>query len=142
MVNIALPAVSQQPLLLPLYKKMVESVTATLPDARQFETVLEQVFGNIEQELAKPQEDEQSAPDPRVMVQQEKNRQEYEIKKEQNAIKQGELELKRRAEASKAALTEKEMDLQAALREQEILAKGETNTNITTGYVRSFEGNG
>ena len=142
MVNIALPAVSQQPLLLPLYNKMVESVTATLPDARQFETVLEQVFGNIEQELAKPQEDEQSAPDPKVMVQQEKNRQEYEIKKEQNAIKQGELDLKRRAEASKAALTEKEMDLQAALREQEILAKGETNTNITTGYVRSFEGNG
>lgn len=139
MIVAALPAVSQQPLLLPLYRKMVESVIVRLPNSRQFENTIERVFAGIEQNLAQPQPPE---PDPdmlKVQNDQQKNQQEFEIKKEQNAIKQGELALKQQIEQTKAALTEKEMDLQAMLREQEIRQRGEANTNITTGYVRSFE---
>lgn len=41
MVTVALSTVSQQPLLLPLYKIMIDSVVDTLPRGRVFETVLE-----------------------------------------------------------------------------------------------------
>lgn len=139
MIQTAFPVISQQPLLLPLYRQMIESVTATLPSARQFENVLEQAFAQIESQLNQPQPEQ---PDPemlKVQTAQQKNQQEFEVKKQQNAIKEGELQLKREIEETKAALTEKEMDLQAALREQEIIQRGETNTNIPTGYVGSFE---
>lgn len=44
MINTALPAVSQQPLLLPLYRQMIGAVCGSLPKGRIFETVLEKVL--------------------------------------------------------------------------------------------------
>jgi hypothetical protein len=35
-------------------------------------------------------------------------------------------------------LTKQEMDYQAALKQQEIIRRGETNENITTGFARGF----
>ena len=139
MIQIAMPIVSQQPLLLPLYRQMIGSITATLPEARQFENVIEQCFSQIEKQLSQPSEPEPNPDMLKVQNDQQKNQQEFEIKKEQNAIKQGELALKQQIEQTKVALTEKEMDLQAALREQELRQRGEANTNIATGFVRSFE---
>lgn len=140
MIQSAFGVVSQQPALLPLYRKMVESVVIGMPNARQYQNVLEQVFARIEQELSQPEPEQQPEQDPRVAVQMQKNQQEYEIKKEQNAIKRGELELKRWTERMDAALTEKEMDLQAALTEQKIQQGDNPSTNITfPGKVPSFE---
>ena len=139
-IQSAFGVVSQQPALLPLYRKMVESVVIGMPNARQYQNVLEQVFARIEQELSQPEPEQQPEQDPRVAVQMQKNQQEYEIKKEQNAIKRGELELKRWTERMDAALTEKEMDLQAALTEQKIQQGDNPSTNITfPGKVPSFE---
>lgn len=139
MINAAFPVISSQPLLLPLYRQMVTTVTATLPNARQFEPVLEEVFANIQNELAQPQPEQPNPEMAKVQLQAQKNQQEYAIKQEQNAIKRGELELKRQIEQTDAALANKEMELQASLRQQEIIQKGETNTNISTGFVGSFE---
>lgn len=139
MVNAAFQAVSAQPLLLPLYKQMILSVVGTLPKSRPFEAVIEQAFTAIGQDLNKPDEPETPPVDPRVEVQAQKNRQEFDIKKEQNALKAREIALKEQSERTKLMLTNKEIDAQVALKREEIAQKGETNTNVTTGYVRSFE---
>lgn len=47
----AFEVVSKQPLLLPLYQKMLESLVITLPAARQYENVINDVFGKIEKAL-------------------------------------------------------------------------------------------
>ena len=47
----AFEVVSNQPLLLPLYQKMLESIAMTMPTARQYEPVIGQVFKKIETEL-------------------------------------------------------------------------------------------
>jgi hypothetical protein len=52
-IQSAFKIVSSQPLLLPLYKSMVEVLTQYLPKARPFEPVLENVFSSIEQDLNK-----------------------------------------------------------------------------------------
>lgn len=44
-------AVSQEPLLLPLYKQMIKEIAACLPKGRIFEPVIEQAFLKIEQAL-------------------------------------------------------------------------------------------
>ena len=59
MVTVALSTVSQQPLLLPLYKIMIDSVVDTLPRGRVFETVLEKVFADVTAFLEQQQQAQQ-----------------------------------------------------------------------------------
>lgn len=128
MIKSAFDMVSAQPLLLPLYRQMLGGLIATMPNARQFENAVEDVFNKIQQELSQPKEPQ---PDTEMI----KIEKDYEIKKEQNQIKAEELELKKVAEANKTALAHKEMDAQIALKEKEIAIDGATNENITTGYA-------
>lgn len=128
MIKSAFDMVSAQPLLLPLYRQMLGGLIATMPNARQFENAVEDVFNKIQQELSQPKQPQPDA----EMIKIEKD---YEIKKEQNQIKAEELELKKVAEANKTALAHKEMDAQIALKEKELAIDGATNENITTGYA-------
>lgn len=138
MVNDAFQLVSAQPKLLPLYRQMVSSIVTVMPHSRPFEAVLEQVFGNIEQELSKPKPQPKPQPNPELQLQAQKNQQDYEIKKEQNRLKAREVELKEREQAVQTSLTNKEMNLQANLKAAGIAAKQDVDSNITTGLVRGF----
>ena len=138
MITNAFQAVSAQPLLLPLYRKMVETVVISFPNARQYEPVIEQVFDGIQQQLSAPEPEQPNPEMMKVQAQQQKNQQDFAIKQEQNKIKQDELLLKKQIEDNKLMLTNKEMELQAELKQEEIAQKGFTNENISTGYVRGF----
>ena len=138
MVTNAFQVVSAQPLLLPLYRQMIETVVITLPNARQYEPVIDEVFNKIQQQLSQPQPEQ---PDPemlKVQQQAQKNQQDAVIKQEQNRIKAQEIANKKQIEDAKLLLAKQEMDYQAALKQQEIDIKGETNENITTGFVGAF----
>lgn len=138
MITNAFQVVSAQPLLLPLYRQMIETVVITLPNARQYEPVIDEVFNKIQQQLSQPQPEQ---PDPemlKVQQQAQKNQQDAVIKQEQNRIKAQEVANKKQIEDAKLLLAKQEMDYQAALKQQEIDIKGETNENITTGFVGAF----
>ena len=103
MIKEAFAIVSTQPLLLPLYRSMIEAVVASLPKARQFETVLEQTFNNISKDLQ-----HQDPP----------NKQELQIQKsmaqataEKNALKKRELDIKAFSEKEKAEINRAELKL-------------------------------
>jgi anthranilate/para-aminobenzoate synthase component I len=139
MITNAFQAVSAQPLLLPLYRKMVETVVISFPNARQYEPVIEQVFDGIQQELAAAKQQQQPNPEiMKVQLQQQKNQQDFQNKQEQNRIKEEELALKQHIEEGKLALANQEMNYQFALRDKELDIKGETNENIPTGFVGGF----
>lgn len=138
MVNSSFQAISAQPALLPLYRKMVESMIVTLPNARQFEPVIESVFQNIEVGFSRPQEPKPDPEEQKIQIAAQKNQQEFQIKQEQNRIKEEELALKKQIEDNKVAMTNKEAEMQFALKQQEIAAGREMNANITTGYVKGF----
>ena len=138
MIKISFEVVSAQPLLLPLYKQMMISVVATLPNARQFEAVIEQTFAQIGNQLrqSKPQQ-----PNPQLLAvqnQAQKNAQEFAVKKEQNQIKSQELALKKQIEDNKVAMQNKEAELQFALKQEQIAAGNAVTANISTGYVKGF----
>ena len=138
MIVSAFSIVSSQPLLLPLYKQMIESLVVTLPQARQFSAAIEEVFSSIEEALAGENDD---VPNPEMIKAQaeiEKNRNDFEIKRQSNALKQEELNLKKQSEADKVLLTNKEMNLQAELESAKIAEQCGGKTNITTGYVKGF----
>jgi hypothetical protein len=145
MITAAFQVVSAQPALLPLYKQMIESVVVTLPSARQFNTAIDETFKRIEQELAQPDNNE---PNPdlmraqadmlRAQTEQVKNANEYQVKQEANAIKEQEVQLKKQAEDNKVLMANKEADMQYDLKQQELAIQGQTNENITTGYVGAF----
>jgi hypothetical protein len=130
--------ISQQPLLLPLYKQMIESVVLTLPNARQYEPVLDDAFNKIAQELAQPTPEQPNPEMLKVQNQAQKDAKDYEIKKEANQIKAGELALKKTIEDNKIAMENKEAEMQYALKQDEIRAGLATSANITTGYVKGF----
>ncbi|MBQ8661890.1 MAG: hypothetical protein IJ482_06170 [Alphaproteobacteria bacterium] len=155
MINTALPAVSQQPLLLPLYRQMIGAVCGSLPKGRIFETVLEKVFNDIAADLNRPEPPQQ---DPAQEIQ----RQKLEIEREKNRLKARELDIKANAEKAKLELTDKEMNLQNKLKTEEISDRRKAanaepviikdkqplpvpaqmpklNTNIPTGLVKSFD---
>lgn len=140
MITQAFQFVSAQPALLPLYKQMIESVVVTLPTTRQFETVIDETFNKIAQELAQPDQpdEENRAEMAKTQLQAQKNQQDFAIKQEQNAIKREELAQKAQVDNEKLALTNKEMDAQIALKEAELALKGQTNENVTTGFVGAF----
>ena len=134
----AFNVISAQPLLLPLYKQMIESMAVTLPQARQFSSVIESVFESVQHEFSK-----EDKPDPEMIkatTELLKNQNDFEIKRQANTIKQEEVNLKKQVEADKVALTNKEMDLQAGLQAAKLRQqnKGEVKTNISTGYVKGF----
>lgn len=140
MVTQAFQFVSAQPALLPLYKQMIESVVITLPTTRQFETVIDDVFNKIAGELAQPDQpdEKQQAEMAKTQLQVQKNQQDFAIKQEQNQIKREELAQKAQVDNEKLALTNKEMDAQIALKQAELAIKGQTNENVTTGFVGAF----
>ena len=139
MITNAFQVVSAQPLLLPLYRKMVETAVITFPNARQYEQVIEQVFDGIQQELAAAKQEQQPNPEiMKVQLQQQKNQQDFQNKQEQNRIKEEELALKQHIEEGKLALANQEMNYQFALKDKELDIKGETNENIPTGFVGGF----
>jgi hypothetical protein len=145
MITAAFQVVSAQPALLPLYKQMIEAVVVTLPSARQFNTAIDETFKRIEQELAQPDNNE---PNPEMMkaqadmlraqTEQVKNANEYQVKQEANAIKEQEVQLKKQAEDNKVLMANKEADMQYDLKQQELAIQGQTNENISTGYVGAF----
>ena len=138
MITNAFGIVSQQPLLLPLYRKMTESLVAQLPNARQFEPVIDDVFNKIGEQLAQPQPEQPNAEIMKVQQNQDKINKDFAIKQEQNKIKQEELALKKQTEDNKIMMQNKEADMQFELKQQEKAAGQGTNANITTGYVRGF----
>lgn len=147
MVTQAFQFVSAQPALLPLYKQMIESVVVTLPTTRQFETVIDETFNKIAQELAQPDQPDakeqesqakMQAEMAKTQIQAQKNQNDFAIKQEQNAIKREELAQKAQVDNEKLALTNKEMNAQIALKEAELAIKGQTNENVTTGLVGGF----
>lgn len=135
MISEAFQLVSAQPLLLPLYRQMVEAVIAGMPRSRPFEAVLENVFTSIGQELSRPKQPQQPQPTPAERLEAEKIRKEYEIEKEKNALKAREIAIKEQAERAKASLTNKEMDLQANLKAADIAKK---KGSVGTGLVKPF----
>ncbi|MBQ7284869.1 MAG: hypothetical protein IJW72_01265 [Alphaproteobacteria bacterium] len=153
MIATALPIVSQQPLLLPLYRQMIGAVCGSLAKGRIFENVLEKVFNDISAEFNHPDT-------PQKDIAQEIQEQKLEIEREKNRLKSRELDIKSEIENAKLKLTDKEMNLQNKLKSEEIsdrrkevnkepiiikdkqplpVKMPKLNTNISTGLVRSFD---
>lgn len=101
MVNQSFGVVSQQPALLPLYRKMIEAAVATLDNARQFENILEDVFDKISAELNTPDTPIKPSEDKMLDFQTQKMERDFAIKREQNQIKREELNLKKISELNK-----------------------------------------
>ena len=95
MINCAFSLVSQQPALLPLYRQMIESAVANMPNARQFDVVMETAFNDIYKELNTPDAPTKQGTEELINLQRRKADQDYVIKKEQNEIKREELNLKK-----------------------------------------------
>lgn len=138
MITQSFQVVSTQPMLMGVYRKMIEAVVVSLPNARQFEPVLEDAFNSIQQQLMAPQPQQPNPELIKIQNQAQKDQAEVAIKKEQNQIKREELLLKKTIEDNKVAMTNKEADLQYELKNKEIAAGIATSSNITTGYVRGF----
>lgn len=113
----AMSFVSAQPLLLPIYKQMMMTVIGQMPQARSFESVLDQTFSHIKTDLEKPDmqgteqvqrhtqlTDHQMRMENQALEQQlferklsvRKLQQEYELTKEKNAIEREKNLLKQR----------------------------------------------
>lgn len=147
LVTSSFEVISAQPALLPLYKQMVQSVVVTLPNTRQFTAAIDETFARIESELAQPDEkDESTSPDMiraqadmmKAQAEQMKNANELQVKQQANAIKEQEVQLKKQAEDNKVMMANKEAEMQFALKQEELARQGQTNENITTGFVGAF----
>ena len=76
LISDALPSVSAQPLLLPLYQRMIMAVVAQMPHTRLFESVIDQTFTAIQADLY------QSPAEKATMSAQVKNQQEKQAEME------------------------------------------------------------
>lgn len=123
----------------PLYRKMIESVVASLPNGRQWEPVIEQVFNSIQQAMAQPKPEQPNPEMLKIQNEQQKNAQEFQVKQRQNDIRQQEVELKKQAEDNKIMMQNKEAEMQFALKKREQDLGQDVSANITTGYVRNFD---
>lgn len=101
MIKEAFALVSTQPLLLPLYRSMIEAVISSMPKARQFENILEQTFNNISKDLQKP--DGRYEP----VIQNSLAK----AQKEKNDLKRRELDIKAFSETEKAKINREELEL-------------------------------
>lgn len=142
MIGVAMSTVSQQPLLLPLYKAMIEAVANTLPKARVFEGVLEQVFAAVSQEFNDPQQDQQMQQ--QALMQQQMQQQQMQqqqqilqmqqqyssamvtVEMQKNELKARELEMKEKLEQQRLELDKREMEADIRLKEQQIKLKKAT----------------
>lgn len=95
MITLAFGIVSKQPALLPFYRRMIESAVATMPNARQFDAVMDEAFDKISEDLNAPDVSSNPQPNEMLELQKQKNAQDYAIKKEQNELKREELNLKK-----------------------------------------------
>lgn len=145
MITNAFQVVSAQPLLLPLYRQMIETVVVTLPNARQYEPVIEQAFTQIQQQLSQPQPEQPNIELEKIKVEREKMQLDAmmaqasnEIKRQDNQIKLIKLQQEYGKNVDDSILKNKEMEIQKDLKQQEIDIKGNTNSNISTGYVGGF----
>jgi len=133
MVSRAMTTVSQQPLLLPLYKTMIETVAGTLPKARIFDGVLEQVFTSITQELGNTQAEQQQ-----MLLQQQQQQQIQQQQLAQQQFQQQMMISQQQcnnamvtAELQKNALKARELDIKEKLEQQKIdLSRKETEAEI------------
>lgn len=107
MIKEAFGLVSQQPLLLPLYRVMIEAVIASMPRARMFENVLEQAFDSISKELSKPDDKSGQA----QALQNSLLAGQAQAAQEKNLLKRKELEIKEFAEKEKARINRAELRL-------------------------------
>ena len=96
LISQAFDVVSKQPLLLDLYRQMISSLVAILPNARQYDSVLEHCFDKIAEEFNQPDapQSEFNLQQQLVQSQKQKDLAEISLKKEQNDIKRMELLLK------------------------------------------------
>lgn len=136
LIGQAFDIVSKQPALLDLYRQMISSIVAGMSNARQYDSVLNSCFDKISAELLAPDEPKPEQPNTSLLaleLEREKNTLDYQIKKEQNDIKKAELLFKQQQETSKNLLTNKEMELQTALKMQD------KDSSIGTGLVKNFE---
>jgi len=134
----AFEAVSNQPLLLPVYRQMIENLTATLPNARIYGPVLQRAFSLIEEDLNRK---EKTIPDMGILSlkqQEQKMLLDHQIKEKEVALKEAELVLKKNEQERKAVLEDKEMELQAALKNKALEREKKADANVTTGYVKGF----
>lgn len=145
MIINAFQVVSVQPLLLPLYRQMIETVVVTLPDARQYEPVIEEAFSKIQQQLSQPQPEQPNIELEKIKVEREKmqldammTQASNEIKRQDNQIKFLKLQQEAGKDLDDSFLKNKEMEIQKDLKQQEINNKVDINSNISTGYVRGF----
>lgn len=142
LVKEAVPLVSQQPLLLPLFRHLIQAVVGQMPHARTFESVLDQTFAQIKEDLEKPVEPDMNAEAERyrIKVKQEeleaqakakiqfeqnlmiqKAQQSYELEKEKNMLKEREIRLKENEVQLKNALSQRELDVQYKLKHEAII---------------------
>lgn len=145
MITNAFQVVSAQPLLLPLYRQMIETVVVTLPNARQYEPIIEQAFSQIQQQLSQPQPEQPNIEMEKIKVEREKMQLDAMEAQATNILKEKQLRLdfmKLQQEAGKdledGFLKNKEMEIQRDLKQQEINKNVDVNSNIPTGYVRGF----
>ena len=146
MITQAFQVVSAQPALLPLYRKMIETSVVALPNARQYEPIIEDTFNKIQQELSQPSNEQPNPEVMKIQLEQQKLQQKTENDRVANQLKANQQQIdimKLRAETQKdnddTALKNKEMEYQKDLKELEIATKTDINTNIPAGYVRSFD---
>ena len=146
MITRAFQVVSAQPALLPLYRKMIESAVASLPNARQFEPIIEDAFNKIQQEFSQPDEDKPNLEVMKLQLEKQKLQQKAENDRATNQLKatQQQIELMKlkadtQKEGEEASLKNKEIEYQNKLKTMEIVTKSDVNTNIPSGYVRSFD---
>ena len=145
MITNAFQVVSAQPLLLPLYRQMIETVVVTLPNARQYEPVIEQVFSQIQQQLSQPQPEQPNIELEKLKVEREKMQLDAMESQATNILKEKQLRLdfmklqqESRKDLDDSFLKNKEMEIQRDLKQQEINNNVDVNSNIPTGYVRGF----
>lgn len=96
LISQAFDVVSKQPLLLDLYRQMIASLVASMPNARQYDSVLQHCFDKISEEFNQPDAplSEFNLQQQLAQTQQQKELAELALKKEQNDIKRLELVLK------------------------------------------------
>ena len=110
MIKEAFGLVSTQPLLLPLYRSMIESIITSMPRTRIFESILEQTFNNINKDLQKTPTDKNAE-----QVQQSLLKEQI----EKNNLKRRELDIKAFAESEKAKINREELELKKKAVENE-----------------------
>lgn len=148
LIAAAMPLVSQQPLLLPLYRQMISAVVSSMPRAQTFESVIDQTFSAVSAQLNKKEEpdeaalieaqrlkEKQDALEAEARYQRRFNRElerlkmvhNYEIEKEKiavekekNRLKEMELRLRMQDMDSRNQLTKREMDMQFVLKKESL----------------------